>query len=127
MNYSISQIAEKFSLEPHTLRYYEKEGILAPAKSEKGIRFYTDADIEQLEMVRCLKNTGMPIKDIRKYFDLCAKGDETVDERLGIFMAQRQHILDEMEALKKHLAKIDCKIKCYKEKHCVPAVQQDKS
>jgi DNA-binding transcriptional MerR regulator len=122
MNYTISQIAEIFHLEPHTLRYYEKEGILSPNKSEKGIRIYSDSDIEQLEMVCCLKNTGMPIKDIRKYFELCAQGDQTVAQRLEIFTEQRQHILDEMEDLKKHLAKIECKIKCYKEKHGVKEI-----
>jgi Predicted transcriptional regulators len=119
MTYTISQVAEQFSLEPHTLRYYEKEGILAPNKSEKGIRFYTDDDLEQLEMVCCLKRTGMSIRDMRKYFDLCAQGDETVAQRLEIFNNQRQHILDEMENLKKNLAKIDCKIEWCKTKYGV--------
>lgn len=119
MHYTISQVAERFHLEPPTLRYYEKEGILSPKKTEKGIRYYTDEDMDQLEMVCCLKSTGMSIKDIRRYFDLCAQGDSTVAQRLEVFYGQRQHILDEMEDLKKHLAKIEGKIAWYKGKYGV--------
>lgn len=119
MHYTISQTAERFHLHPHTLRYYEKEGILAPRRTEKGIRYYSESDLEQLEMVCCLKSTGMPLKEIRKYFDLCAQGDQTVEQRLEIFAAQRRHILAEMEDLQKHLTKIENKIRWYKEKYGV--------
>ena len=119
MNYTISQTAQKFHLGTPTLRYYEKEGIISPQKTEKGIRFYTDSDYEQLEMVCCLKATGMPIKDIRKYFELCAQGDCTIEQRLEIFTSQRKHILEEIESLQKNLEKINGKIKWYKQKHGV--------
>lgn len=49
--YSISQTAERFGIEPHTLRFYEKEGILHPERTKNGIRVYTEDDIGQLEMV----------------------------------------------------------------------------
>lgn len=117
MNYTIRQAAEKFGLEPPTLRYYEKEGILSPRKTETGIRIYSEEDMDQLEMLCCLKATGMSIKDIRRYFDLCAQGDSTVEERLEIFNQQRLHILKQIETLQKNLAKIDCKIAWYKGKH----------
>lgn len=113
--YTISQTAEKFNLEPHTLRYYEKEGIISPKKTEKGIRYFTSSDIEQLEMVCCLKSTGMSIKEIKKYFDLCIMGDQTLEKRMEVFTSHRQHILDEMEELQRHLAKIEGKIKWYSE------------
>ena len=116
-HYSISQVAEKFNLEPHTIRYYEKEGIISPNKTEKGIRAFTEADTDQLSMVCCLKSTGMSIKDIKKYFDLCDQGDETVDERLEIFLSHRLHILDEVESLKTNLVRIEKKIEWYKNKH----------
>ncbi|MDR2932105.1 MAG: MerR family transcriptional regulator [Oscillospiraceae bacterium] len=117
--YSISQVAERFNLEPHTIRYYEKEGIISPNKTDKGIRAFTEADADQLSMVCCLKSTGMSIRDIKKYFDLCGQGDATVGERLEIFLDHRQHILDEVECLKKNLVKIERKIAWYKKKHGV--------
>jgi len=117
MTYAISQVAEKYSLEPYTLRYYEKEGILSPNKSESGERRYTDGDLEQLEMVLCLKSTGMSLKEIKRYFDLCADGDATAGERLQIFISQRNHILEKMDSLQNNLAKIEHKIRWYREKY----------
>ncbi|MDL2233709.1 MerR family transcriptional regulator [Ruminococcaceae bacterium OttesenSCG-928-L11] len=117
MAYSISQVAQRFHLEPHTIRYYEKEGIISPNKTDKGIRSFTDADAEQLAMVCCLKSTGMSIKDIRRYFDLCEQGDDTVSERLDIFISHRQHILDEVDSLMKNLDKIERKIQWYTRLH----------
>ncbi|WP_431602566.1 MerR family transcriptional regulator [Clostridium pasteurianum] len=113
VSYSISQVAKKFHLEAYTLRYYEKEGILSPQKTEKGIRYFTNSDLEELEMICCLKSTGMSLKDIKKYFDLCAKGDETLEHRMEIFTSHRNHILQEMEQLQKHLEKIQKKIQWY--------------
>ena len=117
--YSISEVAQRFQLEPHTLRYYEKEGILSPKKTAKGIRVYSESDIDQLGMVCCLTGTGMSLKDIKRYFDLCDEGDGTIQERLAIFEAHRRHILDEIEDLKMHLNKIEKKITWYKGVHGV--------
>ncbi len=113
MKYTISQIAERYELEPHTLRFYEKEGILTPARTESGIRRYTDEDVAQLEMALCLKSTGMPLKDIKRYFDLVEEGDDTLDQRLEIFIQHRQHVLEEIEELRRHLCKIEHKIEWY--------------
>lgn len=113
MNYTISQVAQRFGVQPHTLRFYEKEGIISPERTESGIRMYSEENISQLEMAMCLKSTGMPLKDIRRYFELVAQGDKTLDERLEIFTDHRTHVLSEIEVLKRHLCKIEGKIKWY--------------
>lgn len=113
MGYSISQMAQRFGVEPHTLRFYEKEGIITPERTASGIRSYTEENVSQLEMAMCLKSTGMPLKDIKRYFDLVAAGDDTLDQRLEIFTDHRQHVLEEIEELQKHLCKIDHKIQWY--------------
>ena len=59
--YSISQTAQRFGVEPHTLRFYEKEGIIHPGRTKNGIRVYSQENVAQLEMAMCLKSTGMPI------------------------------------------------------------------
>ena len=117
--YSISEVAQRFGLQPHTLRYYEKEGILSPQKTAKGVRVYTDADLDRLSMICCLRATGMPIKDMQQYFALCDAGDGTIQERLEIFEAHRRHILAEIEEMKVHLDKIEKKIAWYKGVHGV--------
>ena len=110
MTYSISQMAKLFDLEPHTLRFYEKEGILSPGRAENGTRRYTEEDVSQMEMLLCLKSTGMPLKDIREYFYLVQQGDQTLSERLEIFTRHRQHVLEEIDELQRHLQKIEHKI-----------------
>lgn len=110
MQYSISQMAELFEVKPHTLRFYEKEGILTPERTESGVRTYTEENRAQMEMAMCLKSTGMPLKDIKRYFDLVKSGDSTLEQRLEIFTDHRQHVLEEIEALQKYLCKIEYKI-----------------
>ena len=111
--YSISDTAERFGLEPHTLRFYEREGIVTPSRTKKGIRFYTEENIGQLEIAMCLKNTGMSLKDIKKYFDLCRLGEKTLEARREIFLSQREKVLQEMETLTANLKKIEHKISWY--------------
>ncbi len=111
--YSISQMAERFGVEPHTLRFYEKEGIVTPGRTESGIRRYSEDNVAQLEMAMCLKSTGMPLKDIKRYFDLVAEGDDTLDQRLEIFKDHRRHVLEEIQVLQTHLCKIEHKIEWY--------------
>ncbi|MCI8623102.1 MAG: MerR family transcriptional regulator [Provencibacterium sp.] len=113
MRYTISQAAKKMHLTPFTIRYYDKEGILLLHRTEKGARYFTESDMEQLEMVCCLKSTGMPVKEIKKYFDLCALGDGTLEQRREIFTLHRDHILEEIDQLQKNLAKIERKIQKY--------------
>lgn len=110
---TISQAAEKFGVEPHTLRYYEKEGLITPERTETGIRMYSEQNMGQLEMAMCLKSTGMPIKKIKQYFDLVNEGDGTLEERFGIFTEHRESVLDEIEVLQGHLSKIERKIAWY--------------
>lgn len=114
--YSISEVAEQFSLQPHTLRFYEREGIITPTRAENGIRKYTDEDMARMKMVLCLKETGMSIKDIRRYFQLVEEGDSTLTERLEIMVEQREQVLREIEELKAHLQMIEFKVEMYQER-----------
>lgn len=111
--YSISQVAKRFGIAPHTLRFYEKEGIVSPGRTPSGVRVYTEEDVSQLETAMCLKSTGMPLKEIKRYFQLVQAGDATLDQRLGIFQGHRERVLEEIQVLQKHLEKIDRKISWY--------------
>ena len=64
--YSIQEVSQKTGLSAHTLRYYEKEGLITGVeRSRGGFRQYTDEDLEALGLVCCLKNTGMSLQEIR--------------------------------------------------------------
>ena len=91
MRYSIGQVAKKLGLTAHTLRYYDKEGLLPfVRKGSSGARVFEDEDVDWLIIIECLKGTGMQLKDIKKYMDLCQQGDATVGERLELFKRQKE-------------------------------------
>lgn len=114
MGYSIAEVAEKTNLTPHTLRYYEKEGLLPFVdRSDTGNRDFKDKDMEWLELICCLKNTGMSIKQIKEVIALCLKGDDTLEIRREIFISHREEVLSQIEELHKNLDKINCKINYY--------------
>ena len=93
MEYSISEAAKKAGITASTIRYYEKEGLLPSIKRDKnGIRSITDDDLQHLKIVECLKATGIPIKDIRKFIDLCAEGDNSLQERYELFLDRKKAI-----------------------------------
>ena len=114
MGYSIAEVAEKTHLTAHTLRYYEKEGLLPFIdRSDSGNRDFKTKDLEWLELICCLKNTGMPIKKIKEYIELCLKGDNTIDVRRQIFIKHREDVIEQIAELHKNLDKINCKINYY--------------
>lgn len=114
MKYSINEIARMFGLTAHTLRYYDKEGLLPfIGRDSSGNRIFTEKDLDWLAMICCLKDTGMPIKEIKQYADWCSKGMETLEERKSMLTEHRLQVVKEIEALQKNLDLIDSKIAVY--------------
>jgi DNA-binding transcriptional MerR regulator len=110
MYYSIGEVAEKLNLPASTIRYYDKEGLLPfIERRESGIRKFADSDVSMLELIECLKNTGMPIKDIKQFSEWCTKGDLTLQERYDMFLERRKIVEEQIAVLQKSLAKIDHK------------------
>ena len=114
MNYNIGEVAKQFNLSIHTLRYYEKEGILNIIRSKSGIRKYEDSDIESIRIVECLKNSGMSLKDIKQFMDWCSLGDSTLQFRQAMFEEQRNAVLEQIRHLQKTLDIINFKCWYYK-------------
>lgn len=114
MNYTIRQVAEKMGVTVPTLRYYDKEGLLPFVdKKLNGTRVFKDEDFQGLAIITCLKNSGVSIKDIKKYMDLCTAGDNTLQERLEIFLERKEAVQKQMEELNKVMETINHKIWYY--------------
>lgn len=109
--YTIGQISEMFNIPVSTLRYYDKEGLFPNMKRESNIRKFDDSEIETLRIIECLKKSGMEIKDIRRYMELCSKGSSTYAERKALFEKQRESVEDEIARLEKTLNML--KFKCW--------------
>ena len=114
MGYTISQVAEKFNLTKYTIRYYDKEGLLPFVdRSKAGSREFSDNDLEWLRVICCLKNTGMPIKQIKQYIGWCLQGDATLETRKQLFIKHRQEVLKQIADLQENLKTIDYKLQFY--------------
>lgn len=114
MEYTISQAAEHFGITAHTLRFYDKEGLLPFVdRGVGGKRIFKDRDLGWLQIIECLKDTGMPIKEIRSYLELCMKGDKTLERRLEIMREHKKFMLEKLALIKRHMKKIDYKLWYY--------------
>ena len=115
--YTIQEVSRKTGLSAHTLRFYEKEGLLGLVeRSPSGIRQYSDADLELLGGICCLKNTGMSLREIARFMQLAQEGDSTLRERVALLQSHREKVLARMEEMQSHLEKVTGKLRCYSEK-----------
>ena len=115
MGMTIAEAAERSGLTSHTLRYYERDGLmLFPVeRSSTGHRRYTDRDLTWIELVTRLRATGMPIRDVRRYADLVRAGAGNEQERLELLRDHRRAVLDQLAEVQDHLGAIDRKIGIY--------------
>ncbi|AGF55806.1 MULTISPECIES: MerR family transcriptional regulator [Clostridium] len=117
MNLSIKEVAEKFNITPYTLRYYEREGLIPSVqRKDNGRRVYTDVDLGWLQIVSCMKATGMSISYIKNYVELCTNGKDTLEERRKIMCKQKEIINEEIKKYTDLLELVDMKLDYYDEK-----------
>ncbi len=110
--YTVGEMAKKLGVAPSTLRYYDKEGLLPfVERSNGGTRIFKDEDYEWLQVISCLKKTGMSLKDIRDFIYMTMKGDETIEDRLNLFNKQREIVEKQISELKDTLETV--RFKCW--------------
>ncbi len=115
MYYTVGEIAKKLDVNASTLRYYDKEGLLPfVERSSGGIRMFKDSDLSMLNLIGCLKQTGMPIKDIKTFIDFYQNGDDNLENRLEIIQNQTENVLTQMEQLQYNLDMLEYKQFYYK-------------
>ncbi|KRE75678.1 MerR family transcriptional regulator [Paenibacillus sp. Soil750] len=110
----ISEASDKFNIPESTLRYYEKKGLLPLIERDNaGRRLFSEDQMALLETVICLKNTHMPISDIKQYIDWIVEGDNTIELRLEMMKNHKQAVLAEILLMTESLKGIDVKITRY--------------
>ena len=113
MEYTIGEFSALTNLGIHTLRYYEKENLITPNRKANGRRCYCASDVTWIQFIKRLKDTGMPIKEIKKYAKFRAAGVSTLNERMEMLIQHRINLNMEIIKLQEHLEKLDCKIDYY--------------
>lgn len=102
--YTIKEVAEITKLSAYTLRYYDKVNLFPHLqRDENNIRIFCDADIEWINLVQCLRKTGMSIEAIKLYVELNQQGESTLNERYQIICKQEYILLDQIDKIKSGL------------------------
>lgn len=110
MLYTVGEMAKETGIPASTLRYYDKEGLLPfVERSAGGVRMFTDADREALTVIECLKRSGLSIREIRAFMEMCAQGDASLGERKALFEARRDAVRDQIDQLGRTLAVLEYK------------------
>lgn len=113
--YSIGTFTKITGLSADTLRYYEKEGLILPERDANNRRIYSEKDIDWIEFILRLKETAMPISQIKTYARLRYEGDSTLEKRLDLLLDHQRFIYKEKEKLEQNMLHLNKKIDIYKE------------
>ncbi len=112
--YTPAEASERSGFSIDTLRYYEREGILAPvARTAGGRRAYTESDLGTLDFLRCLRDTGMPIDRLRRYGELCRDPD-SLPQRIALLEEHARAVEEQAAMIRRWSARLDEKITWYR-------------
>lgn len=111
ITFTIGQVSDLKEISTYTLRYYDKQGLLPKVIRDKnGTRHFTEEDLQWLDMIRCLKNTGMNLDQIKSFVDSTYQGQETLDQRLELLKAQVEKIKQTILEQQRYIKQINKKI-----------------
>jgi len=113
--FSIQQVASMTGLSTHTLRYYEKIGLIKNVQRDQtGYRQYTDFDLAWIQFLIRLRVTGMPMLKMKQFSDLRQKGESTITARKELLEEHYKDVLGKIEELELNSHRIEEKIAHYK-------------
>lgn len=110
---AISEVAELTGVSAHTLRYYERIGLVEVGRDPGGRRVYDRDALGRVVFITRLRCSDMPIRDIARYLALVSQGEASVPARLALMLAHRESIVRRLQELQAALAVIDYKIVTY--------------
>lgn len=95
--YSIGDVATMMGINTSALRFYDRQGLLPfVARDKAGRRQFSKNDLNFIEVIDCLKKSGVPVKDIGHFVQLCMAGDSTLHERYAYLDKEEQMLMDKL-------------------------------
>jgi DNA-binding transcriptional MerR regulator len=109
---TVQQTAERTGLSEHTLRYYERSGLLDPVRRHDSSRHrrYSAADLARIQILACLRATGMPLDQMRRYFELVSQGAAAAPQLITLLEDQQVALQGRLEQMQRHSAFVKHKI-----------------
>ena len=111
--WDIATTADRLGVSAHTLRYYERIGLVRVDRDASGHRHYDAAAVRRLVFLTRMRTSGMPIRDLRHYIELAEAGRDTVPERLALLTEHRKGLRSRIDELRLALAATEYKIAAY--------------
>lgn len=116
---TIKEVASRVGESEHTIRYYCKIGLFPfLVRDKNNVRKFTEEDLEGVQIVLCLRDTGMPLAEIKQYMALCTKGSSTLQERLDMIRKQKESAYRQMRAFQIRIEHLE-----WKEQHYMELIQ----
>lgn len=112
----ISEFSQITGISASTLRYYENKGLIRVFRNSSGYRDFSEKDIEWAKFLQKLKNTGMSLKNMKKYSDLRYDGDSTISERLNLLLEHKKYVDKQIKLWAKYSKNLEEKIRIYTNK-----------
>ena len=109
----IAEVAELLDISAHTLRYYERCGLVEVARDRLDHRRYDDTAVRRIVFLTRMRLSGMPMRDLRHYVDLVDRGEHTVPERLDMLARHRDTVRRRIRELQLSLVATEYKIATY--------------
>lgn len=112
--YTIGEVSQRTGLSIDTLRYYERIELLVDIdRNASGHRCYSADDVGWLNLLVCLRETGMPIADMLRFAQLIRSGEHTVAERIVLLRQHKQNVLAKIALMQQKLVGVEAKITHY--------------
>lgn len=111
---NISEVAKLMDISAATLRYYEQVGLIPPvARKKGGVRVFQQEDLNWIEFIKCMRNSGLSVESLTEYTRLYQQGDATLDRRKQILQEERDSLAAKYEEIGATLQRLDGKIADY--------------
>ena len=111
---TIKEVSQKYGITQDTLRYYERIGMIpAVTRTAGGIRDYREADLQWVELAKCMRSAGLPVEAMIEYVRLFQEGDSTIAARLQLLLEQRENLLEQRQQIDQTLERLNYKISRY--------------
>jgi DNA-binding transcriptional MerR regulator len=115
LDLAIADVAERTGVTAHTLRYYERIGLVSVPRDPAGRRRYGPDEVGRVVFITRLRMTAMPIRDIQAYFRLVDAGPGNEAQRLALLERHRAEVMSRLDALQSALVAVDFKISLYRD------------
>lgn len=113
---TITEVSKKYGLTADTLRYYERIGLIPSVpRNKSGIRDYDEESCQWIELMKCMRKSGVQIDALIRYVSLFQEGDATLDARKNLLIDQRDQLAGRMKDMQASLDRLNYKIERYEQ------------